>query len=136
MQIPQGFTFVLLCPLCYLQLVWWHSFQSYCPNLRHPSEVVLSIFPLTWQAKWCHSTMSYWPAGWPSNLRDVNGWIRRKLRCCRLKQRGRKYTTYKLLRSAGVSERKNWNLVIFGQGWWGMSRKVDVSRSTSTVTSK
>ena len=40
-----------------------------------------------------------------------DGWIRRKLRCYRLKQCGRIYTTYKLLRSLGVWERKSWNVV-------------------------
>ena len=66
---------------------------------------------------------------WLSNLRDIDGWIRRKLRCYRLKQCGRIYTTYKLLRSLGVGERKSWNVVMYSQGWWSMSRKMAVSQS-------
>ncbi len=66
---------------------------------------------------------------WLSNLRDIEGWIRRKLRCYRLKQCGRKYTTYKFLRSLGVSEKKSWNVVMYSQGWWNMSHKMAVSRS-------
>jgi group II intron reverse transcriptase/maturase len=66
---------------------------------------------------------------WLSNLRDIDGWIRRKLRCYLLKQCGRIYTTYKLLRSLGVGERKSWNVVIYSQGWWSMSRKMAVSQS-------
>jgi len=66
---------------------------------------------------------------WLSNLRDIDGWIRRKLRCYRLKQCGRKYTTYKFLRSFGVSKGKSWNVVMYSQGWWNMSSKVAVSHS-------
>ena len=64
-----------------------------------------------------------------SDLRDIDGWIRRKLRCYRLKQTGRKYSTYKLLRSLGVTERKSWNVVMYSQGWWSMSNKVAVNHA-------
>ena len=41
---------------------------------------------------------------WLSTFRDIDGWIRRKLRCYRLKQCGRKYTIYKFLRCFGIPE--------------------------------
>lgn len=66
---------------------------------------------------------------WLSTIRDIDGWIRRKLRCYRLKQCGRKYTTYKLLRSLGVGKSKSWNVVMYSQGWWKMSIKPAVSQS-------
>ena len=60
---------------------------------------------------------------WLSVLRDLDSWIRRKLRCYRLKQCGRRFTLYKLLRSHGKSERESWNVVMYAQGWWNMSDK-------------
>jgi RNA-directed DNA polymerase len=66
---------------------------------------------------------------WLSNIRDLDGWIRRKLRCYKLKQCGRKYTTYKLLRSLGIPERQSWNVVMYSQGWWNMTRKTAVNEA-------
>lgn len=54
---------------------------------------------------------------------QLDGWIRRRLRCYRLKQCGRKYTVYKLLRSLGAGERPAWNAVMYGGRWWALSRK-------------
>jgi group II intron reverse transcriptase/maturase len=66
---------------------------------------------------------------WLSTIRDLDGWIRRKLRCYRLKQCGRKYTIYKLLRSMGIPESKSWNVVMYSQGWWNMTTKVAVNQA-------
>lgn len=66
---------------------------------------------------------------WWATLRDLDGWIRRKLRCYKLKQCGRKHTIYKLLRSLGIAEGKSWNAVMYAQGWWNMSSKVAVSHA-------
>lgn len=66
---------------------------------------------------------------WLSRLRDLDGWIRRKLRCYRLKQCGTRYTTYKLLRSLGVAEQPSWNVVMYTQGWWDMTRREAVNQA-------
>jgi group II intron reverse transcriptase/maturase len=66
---------------------------------------------------------------WLATVRELEGWIRRKLRCYTLKQCGRKYTIYKLLRSLHVPEYKSWNVVMYSQGWWEMSRKQAVSKA-------
>lgn len=66
---------------------------------------------------------------WLSELRDIDGWIRRKLRCYRLKQCGRKFTTYKFLRSLGIAERPSWNIVMYSQGWWSMTLKAAVGKA-------
>ena len=66
---------------------------------------------------------------WLSKIRDLDGWIRRKLRCYKLKQCGRRYTIYKLLRARGISEQKSWNVVMYSQGWWDMTRKQAVSKA-------
>lgn len=60
---------------------------------------------------------------WLASLRDLDGWIRRKLRCYKLKQCGRKYTIYRLLRRHGIPEQKSWNVVRYSQGWWDMTTK-------------
>lgn len=66
---------------------------------------------------------------WLSTLRDLDGWIRRKLRCYKLKQCGRKYTIYKMLRSFDIPEGMSWNVVMYSQGWWDMSGKEAVNHA-------
>lgn len=66
---------------------------------------------------------------WLANLRDIDGWIRRKLRCYRLKQCGRRFTVFKLLRSLGIPETTSWNVVMYSQGWWAMSAKQAVGKA-------
>lgn len=66
---------------------------------------------------------------WLSELRDIDGWIRRKLRCYRLKQCGRKYTIFKLLHNLGIPENTSWNVVMYSQGWWAMSKKQAVGKA-------
>ncbi len=69
---------------------------------------------------------------WLSELRDIDGWIRRKLRCYRLKQCGRKYTIFKFLMNLGIPEGTSWNIVMYSQGWWAMSLKQAVSKAMGT----
>jgi group II intron reverse transcriptase/maturase len=66
---------------------------------------------------------------WMSNFRELDGWIRRRLRCYRLKQCGRKYTIFKLLRSLDIPENTSWNVVMFSHGWFSMSNKKAVNQA-------
>jgi len=66
---------------------------------------------------------------WLSTIRDLDGWIRRKLRCYKLKQCGRRYTIYKLLRSLGLTNSTSWNVVMYSQGWWNMTNKLAVRQA-------
>jgi RNA-directed DNA polymerase len=66
---------------------------------------------------------------WLSDLRNIDGWIRRKLRCYRLKQCGRRYTIFKLLHNMGIPETTSWNVVMYSQGWWAMSKKQAVGKA-------
>lgn len=66
---------------------------------------------------------------WLATIRDMDGWIRRKVRCYRLKQCGRRYTIFKLLRSLGIPEQKSWNAIMYSQGWWQLSKKIAVSHA-------
>jgi RNA-directed DNA polymerase len=83
----------------------------------------LNLVIVGWSNYFCLATK------WLSNIRDLDGWIRRKLRCYKLKQCGRKYTTYKLLRSLGIPESKSWNVVMYSQGWWNMTSKAAVNEA-------
>jgi group II intron reverse transcriptase/maturase len=66
---------------------------------------------------------------WLATIRDIDGWIRRKVRCYRLKQCGRRYSIYKLLRSLGIPEQKSWNAIMYSQGWWQLSKRFAVGQA-------
>lgn len=66
---------------------------------------------------------------WLTTFRELDGWTRRKLRCYRLKQCGRRYTIFKLLRSLDIPEGKSWNAIMYSQGWWHMSKKTAVGQA-------
>jgi RNA-directed DNA polymerase len=70
---------------------------------------------------------------WITTFKSLDEWIRRKLRCYRLKQCGRRYTIYKLLRSFDIPELKSWNAVMYSQGWWQMSRKTAVGHAMNNM---
>lgn len=61
--------------------------------------------------------------------KGLDGWIRRRLRCYRLKQCGRKYTMFKLLRGLGANERQAWNTIMYGGSWWHLSAKTTCQRT-------
>ncbi len=51
-------------------------------------------------------------------LCDLDAWIRRKLRCVRLKQCKRAWPTAKFLMSCGLKEEWSWLLALSSKGWW------------------
>ena len=53
-----------------------------------------------------------------SHLAALDGWIRRKLRCVRLKQRKRAKSIADFLQELGVPEWRSWLLALSGKGWW------------------
>lgn len=55
-----------------------------------------------------------------TKLRDLDGWIRKRLRCYTLKQHQRKYPTYMYLRRLGVANTYAWNAVMFRR-WYAMA---------------
>lgn len=55
-------------------------------------------------------------------LSGLDQWVRRKLRCVRLKQRKRAGSIAALLRSLGVPSARCWLTAACGKGWWRMSR--------------
>jgi len=59
---------------------------------------------------------------WPTQARDLDSWIRRKLRCYRLKQRKRKGSIVSFLVKLGVSPRDAWDVALSDRGWWRISK--------------
>jgi len=56
-----------------------------------------------------------------SAMRALDSWIRRKLRCVRLKQRKRAKSIADFLQSLGVPWNQSWTTAACGKGWWRMS---------------
>lgn len=55
------------------------------------------------------------------HLDRLDGWLRRKLRCVRLKQRKRPKAIADFLMAQGVPERRAWIIACSGKGWWRMA---------------
>ena len=58
---------------------------------------------------------------YPSQLKALDGWIRRKLRCYRLKQRKRAWPIARFLIELGVPRNNAWNTAKSSKGWWQLS---------------
>jgi RNA-directed DNA polymerase len=56
-----------------------------------------------------------------SALREMDGWVRRKLRCLRLKQCRFMQPIANWLQKLGVPRRRAWLLAQSGKGWWRLS---------------
>jgi RNA-directed DNA polymerase len=56
-----------------------------------------------------------------SHLESLEGWLRRKLRCVRLKQRKRAKSIADFLHSLGVPKPRAWTTAACGKGWWRMA---------------
>jgi RNA-directed DNA polymerase len=54
-------------------------------------------------------------------LSDLGGWVRRKLRCVRLKQRKRAKSITDFLHGLGVPWDRCWTTAASGKGWWRMA---------------
>lgn len=63
---------------------------------------------------------------WPGQFKELDGWIRRKIRCYRLKQRKKAWPIAKFLMSLGVPANSAWPLAKSGKGWWRLSRSIPV----------
>lgn len=55
-------------------------------------------------------------------LDHLDQWVRRKLRCVRLKQRKRASSIASFLRNLGVPGNRCWTTAASGKGWWRMSQ--------------
>jgi len=66
-------------------------------------------------------------------LEELDGWIRRKLRCARLKQCKRTGTIARFLIDCGVPEWRSWIMALSGKGWW---RKAGTPQANEAMTKK
>ena len=60
-------------------------------------------------------------AAMKGHLVELDEWIRRKLRCYRLKQRKRRISIMNYLRTLGVPPDRARILAVSGKGWWTLS---------------
>jgi RNA-directed DNA polymerase len=70
---------------------------------------------------------------WNSQVAELDAWIRRKLRCYRLKQRKTCRSISKFLRKLGVSELNAKRLACSGKGWWRLSMSPPVSQAMNNA---
>jgi len=66
-------------------------------------------------------------------LRDIDSWIRRKLRCYRLKQCRRVKTVQAFLKSLGVDSWQSWILALSGKGWWRKANCPQVNQAMNNL---
>jgi RNA-directed DNA polymerase len=66
-------------------------------------------------------------------LTELDGWIRHRLRCARLKQRKRRYAIATFLMQLGLPAWRAWPLAWSGKGWW---RKAGSPQATEAMTNK
>jgi RNA-directed DNA polymerase len=64
-----------------------------------------------------------------TQLRDLDGWIRRRLRCYRLKQRKRSYSIASWIISLGVKANLAWQLGMSSKGWWRLSQNPVINQA-------
>jgi RNA-directed DNA polymerase len=67
------------------------------------------------------------------HLQRLDEWVRRKLRCVRLKQRKRIKSIADFLQSLGVPEWNAWILALSGKGWWRKSGTPQAHQAMSIV---
>ena len=64
-----------------------------------------------------------------SVLRNLDRWLRRKLRCVRIKQCKRAISIATFLRKEGVPEWRAWLLALSSKGWWRMAGSPQASEA-------
>ena len=66
---------------------------------------------------------------WRGNLVELDQWIRRRLRCYRLKQCQNVYTIKLFLSKLGINDRYAWLIAKSGKGWWRLSNLPPTNRA-------
>ena len=56
-----------------------------------------------------------------SKLKQIEGWLRRRLKCFRLKQCKRRIGVVRFLMKLGVEKTLSWRTALSGKGWWRLS---------------
>jgi RNA-directed DNA polymerase len=66
-----------------------------------------------------------------THLRELDEWLRHKLRCLRLKQCKRRGAIARMLQGRGVPARRAWLSALSGKGWWRRSHSPPVQEGLS-----
>jgi RNA-directed DNA polymerase len=66
-------------------------------------------------------------------LGHLGGWVRRKLRCVRLKQRKRAKAIADFLSSLGIGRDQRWSAAASGKGWWRLSHHPVVQQAMTNA---
>lgn len=66
-----------------------------------------------------------------SLMRDIGQWLRRRMRCLRLKQCKRTHAIARFLVGLGVRENSAWLLALSGKGWWRLADTPQAHRAMS-----
>jgi RNA-directed DNA polymerase len=66
-------------------------------------------------------------------FQDLDSWIRRRLRCLRLKQRKRSYSIAKWLITLGVDAYHSWCIAKSSKGWWRLSKTEQLHKSLNNA---
>ena len=66
---------------------------------------------------------------WRSDFIELDGWIRRRLRCYKLKLCQNVYTIKLFLSGLGADETQAWNVAKSGKGWWRLSNTLPCNRA-------
>jgi RNA-directed DNA polymerase len=82
------------------------SFEQVLKELRVVTEGWLQYFSLAQMKK---------------KLSKIEGWLRRRLKCYRLKQCKRVITIVRYLTKLGVEKTLSWRTALSGKGWWRLS---------------
>ena len=64
-------------------------------------------------------------------MQDIGQWLRRRLRCWRLKQCKRAHAMARYLMGLGVREDSAWRLALSGKGWWRLADTPQAHRAMS-----
>lgn len=70
---------------------------------------------------------------WLSQVRDLDSWIRHKIRCYRIKQCKKTWTLAKFLMNLGVPGYSAWLLAKSGKGWWRLSESIPVHHALNNT---
>lgn len=92
-------------------------------------EIVISQLNTTLRG-WCNY---FQLTEWPSQMQGLKGWIHRKVRCYRLKQKKRAWPIAKFLMSLDVPACSAWNLAKSGKGWWRLSASIPVHHAMNNT---
>jgi len=62
-------------------------------------------------------------------MKQLDSWIRRRIRCFRIKQRKRKYSIKTMLASMNINQQDAWSIACSNKGWWRKSLNHIVHRA-------